>query len=620
MAMVLTVLRLTAFLISSAGYVAAARVYLKISVRASYIFAFSSLALVMYFAGLIGVLPYMAYALFGIGIALLALLAATKKLEQAYNVSSLNAINLAFAVAFIAFAASLIDARFIHYDNFSHWGVAVKYMLVTDRIPDAASAIIDFKSYPLGSASFLYYVCRIVGNGEGVMLVGQAILLFAGFYVVFGVIRDSKRFLLAAVLGFGCAAMAYFNISIRINNLLVDFLLPVLALAAVGVMLSERDAFYKAAWTSLPVLGLLLIVKNTGVFFALLVYVFLLHRAAEFRRTDRKRRPFYLGALGIIALSLVPLVLWYVHTSLAFPADASKFSIGLQAGSVFSIDKTQEQVRAIMRLFFRTAVSPAQLATTGLLLVNGLAAASYLVARFVFHKRWQLLKTLLLLDLAVVLYYLGILAMYILAMPADEALRLAGFDRYASSMILFLLGALSMRLTMDIENSFYRQQGERRDYRAFRSLTSKSAYQIATVALAFAAGLVLLSELNGMNSIKQNYGETLPAKVEALVDDNWDAPDDDTRYLFFATDENSQVSSYYLPYVARYFLFTSQADSVSEFMDDAFMGQIQTYDKFVILESTLDIRAYMQAHANLPGDPGIYDVRDTFPEAVIPEG
>ncbi|MPM74270.1 hypothetical protein SDC9_121255 [bioreactor metagenome] len=251
---------------------------------------------------------------------------------------------------------------------------------------------------------------------------------------------------------------------------------------------------------------------------------------------------------------------------------------------------------------------------------SAVALAVYLVARFVFHKRWKLLLALALLDLAVVLYYGGILAMYVLSMPLDEALRLAGFERYASSMILFMLGALSMRLTMDVENSFYQQQGEQRDYRAFRSLTAKNIYQFATVVFSLLASLILLSELNGMNSIKQAYHESLPAKVEAMVGDNWHQPDNDTRYLFYATDKDNQVSSYYLPYVGRYFLFASQVDSVSAFTDSAFMGQLQTYDKFVILESTPEIRAYMQAHAGLPGDPGVYDVAKSFPEAVIPAG
>ena len=60
MEMLLTILRLIAFLLSVAGYVAFARAYLKISARASYIFVLSSLALLTYFAGLAGVLLYVA--------------------------------------------------------------------------------------------------------------------------------------------------------------------------------------------------------------------------------------------------------------------------------------------------------------------------------------------------------------------------------------------------------------------------------------------------------------------------------------------------------------------------------------------------------------------------------
>ncbi|OJU14589.1 MAG: hypothetical protein BGN88_02900 [Clostridiales bacterium 43-6] len=121
-----------------------------------------------------------------------------------------------------------------------------------------------------------------------------------------------------------------------------------------------------------------------------------------------------------------------------------------------------------------------------------------------------------------------------------------------------------------------------------------------------------------MNSNRDAYHDTLPARVSALTGDNWHAPDNDTRYLFYSSDKDNEVSSYELPYVGRYFLFAAQVDAVSQFTDDAFMGQIQTYDKFAILESTPAIRAYMKAHANLPGDVGIYDVRETFPEAVIP--
>jgi hypothetical protein len=615
MTMLLTILRLTAFILSAAGYIAVARAYWKITPRASYIFVFSAQALVMYFAGLAGVLSYAAYALFGGGIVLLIALILNKKIKQAYNTSSLSALGLAFVAVFGAITASLIDTFFVHYDNFSHWAVVVKYMLVTDRIPDAASAIIDFKSYPLGSSSFLYYVGRIVGNGQGIMLVGQAILLFASFYAVFGAIRDTKRFLLSAVLGLGCASMAYFNISIRINNLLVDFLLPALALAVIGILLVERKRFFTACLAVLPVLGLLTIVKNTGIIFALLGYVFLLYKSAQAQHADAKLRPFYWGAILTIVLSLIPLIVWNIHTASAFSADAGKFSYDFQSLSSFSIDKTPAQISYIAQLFLYTATQLSQLPTFGFVLFNALAIAAYLFARFVLKLKWKLLKTLLLLDLAVVLYYGGILGMYILSMPIDEALRLAGFDRYASSMILFFIGTLTIRFTMDMENSFYQQQGERRDYRAFKSLATKNLYQFATLALSLVAGLMLLSELNGMNSIRESYPKTLPARVSAMTGDNWHAPDNDTRYLFYSSDKENEVTSYELPYVARYFLFASQVDAVSDTTGETLMGQIRTYDKFVILESTPLIRVFMRAYADLPGDAGIYDVAETFPQA-----
>lgn len=618
MQIVLTILRLIAFALSTAGYVAFVRAYWRISPRASYIFVLSALACLMYFAGLLNVLLIGSYALFFGGVALFIVVLARRKMALAYNRSSLSAMNIGFALGLAFLIASLIDTKFVHYDNFSHWAVVVKSMLIENQIPTAASAIIDFKSYPLGSSSFLYYFCRVVGSSEGVMLIGQGLLLTACFYAVFGVIRDQKRFLLSALLGLGCAVLAFFNISIRVNNLLVDFLLPALALAALGSLSAEQASFRSRCLSVVPVLGLLVITKNTGIFFAALVYVFLLYSAIKLRNELEKPRPYVWLALAAIAASLLPLVLWNFHTALAFPGDTSKFSYDLGALTALKIDKTPEQIRAITSLFLKTAISLNLRATQGILLFNALALAAYVIARFALKKRWKLLKVLLALDIALVLYYAGILGMYIVSMPLEEALRLAGFDRYASSMVLLFIGALSMCAVSDVEQSFYIQQGERRDVRAFKSLTSKNIYQAATVVFTLAAAMVLVSEFNGMNSIKAAYDTTLPAKVEAMAGDNWTREDDSTRYLFYATDTNEQITNYYLPYVGRYFLFASQVDAVSAFDEAAFMGQIQTYDKFVILESTPEISAYMQAHAGLPGEPGIYIVKDTFPEAVIP--
>ena len=619
MTLMLTILRLLAFAVSTAGYVAFARAYWKVPARASYLFVLASLACLQYFAGLVGLLLPAAIALFVGGLALLLIVVIKKKIKLAFNRSSLSALNLVFFAGLIALVSAMLTTRFVHYDNFTHWAVVVKNMLITNRFPDAASAMIGFRNYPLGSSSFLYYFCRVVGNGQGVMLTGQLLLLFGCFYAIFGVIRDIKRFMLVALLGLLCSSMAFFNISIRINNLLVDFLLPALALASIGIVTSERQNFGAACFRALPVLALLVIVKSTGVFFAAFSYAYIIYRSIRLLGEDRSGAAFVRPALTVCALSLITLVLWNVHTSNAFAGETFKFSYDLQNITQLTIHKTPEQIAQITSLFLKTSFSLSELSTRGIIICNLAAIAAYLVARLALHKRWKLLQTLIALDAAIVAYYAGILAMYIVFMPLDEAVRLAGFERYASSMVLFVIGALSMRAVSDVENSFYQEQGERRDYRAYKSLFTKNLYQTATAAFSLIAALILLSDLNGMNSINSEYRETLPARVEALVGDNWSSADNDTRYLIYASDQDEQVSSYYLRDIGRYFLFAAQTDAVSAFTDESFMAQIQTYDTFVILESTPEIQAYMQAHANLPGEAGIYDVRETFSEAVIPE-
>src|SRR5699024_372283 len=110
----------------------------------------------------------------------------------------------------------------IHYDNFSHWSIVLKLMLSTDSFPTLDSQLIDFKNYPLGVSAFLYYICLFAGNSESIMLIAQGLLIFSCFYAMFGIISEKKRFLLYAFLGLGLSFLSLFNITIRINNLLVD--------------------------------------------------------------------------------------------------------------------------------------------------------------------------------------------------------------------------------------------------------------------------------------------------------------------------------------------------------------------------------------------------------------
>lgn len=607
------ILRLLAFLISIMGFILFVRVKWHIPSQFSYLFVFSAITCLIFFAGLFNVLFYAVWVVFGLGIALFLYFTIRKKLTMLFNFKALNILNIVFCLAFGMVFASLITTRFIHYDNFSHWGIVVKDMLAAHAFPGAASALIDFKTYPLGTSSFLYYVCNIVGSSEGVMLVGQSLLIFACFYAMFGIIRDTKRLLLASLMALCFAGMTFFNISIGINNLLVDFIMPLIALAAVAAIYANRADFKKACLTSAPMLALLVIVKNSGVYFAAICLIYLLYMAFHSKKTQpgSKRSVQLLFCLLTIAVSLITLVAWNIHSSTAFSAGTSKFSVSAENLSTVYSAKTPAQVSMVISNFLTSVLSLDSLATLGIVIFNVLALLAFLIARIAFKKKWKLLKVLIVLDIGVMLYYVGILAMFLYTMPTDEALRLAGFERYASSMVIFLIGGLTLCAVSDTENSFYVQQGAKRDYRAFKSLTTKNFYQSATIVCVALASFLLLSSINEMNSTKTSYPDSLPARVQSVVGDNWTSVDS-KKYLFYASDKDSQISDYYLQYVGRYFLMAPKVDAISTIDKSTFRQKLASYDYLVIIESDQAIVDFMHENSNASGAAGLYDIKAVF--------
>lgn len=628
MTIVLPTLRLMALLLSILGYVGFFRAFCAIPKYIAYLFTLSVITCAMYFAGLAGVMLTAAYVLLGLGGVLFLIVILSGRLHVAFRRPTFSLVNVLFLLWFVITCVSLFSYRLIHYDNFSHWALVVKQMLITNAIPDANSSLIDFKNYPLGTSSFLYYVGRIVGHSDGLLLIGQAMLLFACFYALYGIIRDEKRFLLAAVLGLSCAIMSFFNISIRINNLLVDYLLPLCALAAIAGMTESARNYRVACIVSIPVLAFLVIIKNTGLFFAIPCYLYLFYIG----HGARKGKRFYLklliwvGSLLAIAISLATLIVWNIHTKQAFASETSKFSLdlsalssvrpqellslNLQSLSALVKDKTPEQIQSIVTLFIQSITSIHQLATQGLLLINLLAVVAWLNARFGFAMRWKLLKVLILMDVLMAVYYAGILVFYIVAMPLDEALRLAGFERYACSMVLFVIGSVGICAVRDIECSLYVQQGEERDYRAFKSLQSKSVYQYATLIAFGMATVMLMTDINGMNILQKSYSDTLPAHAETALGSHWNAADTH-RYLLYAPDTDSQVTNDYLLYVGRYLLFDPNVATTAT-ADATLLSNVKNYDYFAIVESDPAIQTFMREHTGLAGDVGVYSVQDLF--------
>ncbi len=606
----ITLLRVMMFSISMIGYIVASRKWLKISNFSSYIVVFCCIALVVFFSGMISSLELSTYLIFILGLILFLYFGIKEKAFNKIAIESISLIHIAFVLIGSVMCIILLNTNFIHYDNFSHWGTVVKYMLSTNEFPTATTTLIEFSDYPLGASSFIYYVCKIVGNTQGIMLFGQAILIFAAFYAMFDIIKEKKRMLLYVVLALGLCTTSVFNLSIRMNNLLVDFLLPILAVSALSLIYSNRNHLDKLWIQIIPIVGLLLVVKNTGIFFIFTVFCYLgfvvIRNCVRGETRNNIKKLLYCGST--IVLGVLPLLIWNSYHHLKFAGVDTKFNMSQSNMEQVVSSKTPEQIQDILDTFLSTSLDISNQATFMFILINVVGIIAYIIVKNKINTKVYFLRVLLFTDILVVVYYIGLLGMYVFLMPLDEALRIAGFERYVCSIAIYQIGCLMLCITVDIERSFYITMGNVYNPRGFKSIYTKNIYQKSTVLGVLFATMILTSEINGLNYIKNQYESSLPGRVSNVIEENKNTPNNDT-YLVYASNENEQVTSYYLQYICRYMLFTPNVDAIDSIGSDLLVT-LNEYDYFIIFESDHEIKSMMKQQFGIVVTEGIYKIED----------
>jgi len=595
-------------LFSCLGYMLFARKTLSLQWEFIPVFVFSSIACIVFIGGLAGQLFTVSLAVMILGLLAFVAMAVLWLRQGATFRVSFSIFQISFLAGSLIFLLMLFQNQLTHYDNFSHWAIVLKLMLSTDAFPTPASHLIDFKNYPLGISSFLYYVCRFAGHSQSVMLIAQGLLIFSCFYAMFGIISEKRRFLLYAFLGLGLSMLSFFNITIRITNLLVDFLLPIYTLAIFAVVYRYRNDIKRACIVVLPLAGLLTVIKSTGIIFAAIGLIFLIYTwLTHWSKPGWKNA---LAVVGTLCGALLPYFGWSRRMATVFQGVKNKFNVSSSDLQSMEIGKTPEQMNEIIGLFLRSSIDLATRPAMGIIAFQLVAIAASVFAAVVLKKKWNLWKALIALDIVLLLYYAGILAMYLYSMPLDEAIWLAGFERYASSIVVLFVGGLTLCAAIDIERSFHYKIGEVPDYRAFKSVKTKGYYQKGIMACTMIAATLLLSEYNGILSIAKSYEATLPYKVYTVTGDRWyqNGEEDNSRYLFYASDADQQVTNYYMQYIGKYYLYAPNVDGIVLFYEDNMNNLLSGYDYLVVVESDPDGKRLLKKHYGVDMQEGIYKI------------
>ena len=495
----------------------------------------SLITLIVYYCGLIQHLQLSFFVVSVIGVIGWILLYKDRKNWKKAS-KLITYFNFFFILVFLFFMGDLLTTRFQHYDNYSHWATVVKYILLNQNFPNATSKIIEFTNYPLGTASWIYYVCSFLGHQDGIMLIAQGLIIFGAFYAMFGIIEEKKRFLLYAFMGLGLSLLSIINITIRMNNLLVDFLLPILSLACISLIYRYRNKIKKTIFPLILILGLLTIIKSTGVIFATFAICYFVYILLKLNKDKIITKITYL--FTVILGSLIPYIAWTIYQKIVFAGVTSKFDLTNEQIQTIVAGKTQQQIQEIMQLFIKEVCNVQTRAALIFLLFEVGSIVAYILVRIVLKKKWKLGIALIALNVMTFIYYMGILAMYIYSMPVDEALYLAGFERYASSIIAMFSGAIILCATIDVQDCFYMKIGDKANYKSFKSIETKKYYQMSIVGFVVVCLLIIISEYNGMKYNDTQIPTSTLVRVEKVTGNRWptDGKIDENRYLLYGSD------------------------------------------------------------------------------------
>lgn len=443
--MVLSFLRLIIFCISIYGYMTLCKDKMKVESEFAPIIVFSGIGNIVFLAGILNIMNFAFNCIFTIGVFLTAyyILCNKKRKQIPYSWGL-----LVFGLYTILLFACLIDEKYYQYDNFTHWGIVIKNIYIDSAFPNFQDSLVSFQSYPLGSAGFIWYVCKAIGYSEGITMFAQSALILSCVIPLFVFAKNMQRGQKEITI-FIAALMCFIGVSYGGKlgndpfNLLVDKLLAFIAIAAFTMVYYYRTHLIKAIKCALPVLVFVVTVKNSGIMWVAAILIEIVFFWFRYSKYDWKQlKP----AALLLAVPLVFRTLWDKHVEMAFATgDMSAHAMSAENYSSTLAKKTAQDIEQINTLFLDRVFS----FNNKIWILMCVFVVLLIVSRFLDKKILERVNGLFVpiyLSIIYIIYQIGNYVMYLVSMPLGEALYLAGYERYISTVDLFIWGVMVLTL------------------------------------------------------------------------------------------------------------------------------------------------------------------------------
>lgn len=569
--MVVSALKLVLFFVSNYGFWEFFRHKFKFEISFLPVYTIAFQFMVLFFAGLFNFLTEAV-----VGLYLFGLLMAAYSIKKRHSRALVPYLGLPYYVLFFGCFCLLVAVRgkiYEHYDNFSHWALVVRSMLDTGRFPNFRDDIIIFQSYPLGTAAYIFYFCKLTSRAESFQMMAQAYMMLSCMLPCFSFLKKNRAMGTLLFVLTGNYLLCY---NISIYNLLVDTVLPLAGMATVLFIVVHgrtEDADWRSNiyLLSIPMLCWTAQIKNSGLFFCAIAIIVML--------SPMCREPKCIAKKLVASISpIVVSMLWSRHCDYVFPTySTSKHAMHFDNFLSVFTQKEQEDLIHILRGVVRHAFLRKELLYM-LIFIGILALISWVLVK---EKRKNSRNLFLAAVCTYATYVVCVAGMYMFSMPGNEASRLAGLARYLKTIDIAIY-ILILCHSFDILSSAERRQ---------------IGISVGCVLILIQLGLSLVC-YGGIVTVYQQYSAPLRTVMQDFLKEN--PVPYGKSYLICVPGSNSD----YYKFLGRYLLNTSACHSLS--VTDK--SELDYYwDKFeyvlILDEDNPQIEAWVQENA--PGQIGL---------------
>ena len=572
MIVALNIIKTMLFVFSCLGYILFINRKLKVRGEMAPLLFIAGCVVISLISGILNMLIYTNILILLVGIFLFYI--STKDLLKNDGIKNIlkiltNPNTICITILFIYFILIASRLHIVHYDNFTHWALVVQDMLELNQLPNFES-LITYKSYPLGTALFIYYFCFWVGSLENVMIIAQSVILVASVSCLFVFVPKTKfswlyRLLIITFL----VLSSIFYMSFK--ELLVDTILATVGLGALATIIYYYKDLKKTIIISSLLSTFLIMIKNSGIYFLVINIIIVLYRiytAFKNNELDKHNALKYLAFSLILPLSI--MVMWKAHLPYAFGKNvylgAHNMSIIKYGGQLLRTDF--ETIGKITKAFLLEIINIRSKILQSILLIN----AVYLIYIFLIYftqKKWnkQIIFSWIVTDVIYIAYLIGTYVMYIFSMPVEEALYLAGFDRYLSTIIIYLIGILVICIMKTKQDA--------------KILNMLNKIIACTLIILFSSN-ILTSDTKSNIIGKDNYENSVKCTMDKIkMQNTFDTEDTEKKYAVCIIDD-SNLDIGYIKYMSKYIFRTNNVVVIKNLTDSS-KEYIKTADYVVIL-------------------------------------